>query len=217
MLTSILTIQTWIAESKLKTKMSLFLPSYPDSVLTDIEQAPDKLFESMNNARAILKKLLHEKVTPLAKNLSTDDSFRDLKIIYHGSEITLQNEDETIYPNESIFTGVSAYEFLRLLKAKAAEVHFKTWLEFSFKDYSHGKFLLSDKIPKDESISNFLRSRLDKNRHPQDLKQYIPTGKTIRADDLLQQVKLESTLFQAVMDDFELEENTYLQNHPELF
>jgi len=220
-LTSILTVQTWIAESKLKTKMSLFLPSYPDSVLTDIEKVPDKLFESMNTARAILKRFLHEKVTPLAKNLSTDDYFRDLKITYHGSEISLQNEDETVYPNKFILTGVSAYEFLRLFKAKAEDAHFKTWLELSYKDYSHGKFLLSDKIPKDEAISNFLRSRLDKNRqhllhNPQDLKQYIPTGKTIRADDLLQQVKLESTLFQAVIDDFEQEENSYLSNHPEL-
>ena len=82
--------------------------------------------------------------------------------------------------------------------------------------------MLADKIPKDEPISNFLRTRLDKNRqhlihNPQDLKQYIPTGKTIRADDLLQQIKTESKLFHAVMDDFELEENTYLQNHPELF
>ena len=82
--------------------------------------------------------------------------------------------------------------------------------------------MLADKIPKDEPISNFLRTRPDKNRqhlihNPQDLKQYIPTGKTIRADDLLQQIKTESKLFQAVMDDFELEENTYLQNHPELF
>ena len=146
--------------------MSLFLPSYSDSVLTDIENAPDKLFDSMNTARAILKKLLHEKVTPLAKNLSADDFFRDLKIIYHGSEISLQNEDETIYPNESILIGISAYEFLRLLKAKAAEVHFKTWLEFSYKDYSHEKFLLSDKIPRDESISTFLRKRLEKSPKP---------------------------------------------------
>ena len=220
-LTSILTVQTWIAESKLKTKMSLFLPTYPDSVLTDIEQAPDKLFESMNKARAILKKLCHEEIIPIEEPLTTDDYFRDLKIIYHGSEIILQNEDETVYPNESILTGVSAYEFLRLLKAKAAEIHFKTWLEFSYKNYSHGKFLLSDKIPKDESISAFLRIRLDRNRqhllhNPQDLKQYIPTGKTIHADDLLQQIKLESTLFQAVMDDFEQEENSYLSNRPEL-
>ena len=88
-LTSILTVQTWIAESKLKTKMSLFLPTYPDSVLTDIEQAPDKLFESMNKARAILKKLCHEETITIEEPLTTDDYFRDLKIIYHGSEITL--------------------------------------------------------------------------------------------------------------------------------
>ncbi len=52
--------------------------------------------------------------------------------------------------------------------------------------------------------------------NPQDLKQYIPKGKTMRADDLLQQIHLESTLFQAAMDDFEQEENSYLANHPEL-
>ena len=201
--------------------MSLFFPTYTDSVLTDIEQTPDKLFESMNKARAILKKFLHEKVTPLAKNLSTDDYFRDLKIIYHGSEITLQNEDETVYPNESILTGVSAYEFLRLLKAKAAEVHFKTWLEFSYKDYSHGKFLLSDKIPKDEAISNFLRTRLDKNRqhllhNPQDLKPYITAERAITASGLLRRINFESKLFESVMDEFESEENLYLESHPEL-
>ena len=37
-LTSLLTVQSWIAETKLKTKLSLFLPTFPDSVLTDIEQ-----------------------------------------------------------------------------------------------------------------------------------------------------------------------------------
>ena len=47
-LTSILTVQTWIAESKLKTKLALFLPNFSNSVLTDIEQNPDKLFTSMN-------------------------------------------------------------------------------------------------------------------------------------------------------------------------
>ncbi|MBQ6296519.1 MAG: hypothetical protein IJK81_02340 [Selenomonadaceae bacterium] len=62
---------------------------------------------------------------------------------------------------------------------------------------------------------------MDKNRqhllhNPQDLKQYIPTGKTIRADDLLQQIKLESKLFLSVMGDFEQEENSYLGKHPAL-
>ena len=50
--------------------------TYSDPVLTDIEQAPDKLFESMNKARSILKKLLHEKVTSLAENSSTHISKR---------------------------------------------------------------------------------------------------------------------------------------------
>ena len=202
--------------------MSLFLPSYPDSVLTDIEQAPDKLFESMNKARAILKKLYHEEIVPIEEPLTTDAPFRYLKIIYHGSEVELKSIDGRIYRNESIIIGAEAYKFLFALKAKATKESFKTWLEFSFKDYEHGKFLLADKIPKDESISSFLRNRLNKNRqhlmqNPQDLKQYIPTGKTIRADDLLHQIKTESTLFQTVMDDFELEEKIYLQNHPELF
>ena len=220
-LTSLLTIQTWIAETKLKTKLSLFLPTFSDSVLADIEQNPDKLFTSMNNARSILKKLYHEEIIPIEEPIITDDAFRDLKIIYHGSEGELKSIDGRNYRNESVITGSEAYKFLFALKAKATKESFKTWLEFSYKDYSHGKFLLSDKIPKDEPISAFLRTRLDKNRqhllhNPQDLKQYIPTGKTIRADDLLQQIKLESTLFLSVMDDFEQEENSYLSNHPEL-
>lgn len=220
-LTSILTVQTWIAETKLKTKLSLFLPTFSDSVLTDIEQNPDKLFTSINDARSILKKLYHEEIVPIEEPLTIDDAFRDLKIIYHGSAVELKSIDGRIYRNESIIIGAEAYKFLFALKAKATKESFKTWLEFSFKDYSHGKFLLSDKIPKDESISSFLRNRLNKNRqhlmqNPQNLKQYIPTGKTIRADDLLQKIKLESTLFLSVIDDFELEENSYLSNHPEL-
>ena len=220
-LTSILTVQTCITETKLKTKLSLFLPTFSDSVLTDIEQNPNKLFTSMNNARSILKKLYHEEAVPIEEPLTTGDAFSDLKIIYHGSECELKSIDGRNYRNESVIIGSEAYKFLFALKEKAKEKIFKTWLEFSYKNYSHGKFLLSDKIPKDEPISAFLRTRLNKNRqhllhNPQDLKQYIPTGKTIRADDLLQQIKLESTLFLSVMDDFEQEENSYLSNHPEL-
>ena len=221
-LTSILTVQSWITESKLKTKMSLFLPTYSDSVLATIEQNPDKLFESMNKARSILKNLRREKEIPIEENTNDHSAFRDLKIIYHGSEVDLQDKNRNTYSSESILTGEAAYEFLCALKSNTSEETFKTWLEFSYKGYSHGKFLLADKIPKNEPISNFLRSRLDKNRqhllqNPQDLKPYIPSGKTIRADDLLQQIKTESTFFQTVMDDFELEEKIYLQNHPELF
>ena len=220
-LTSILTVQTWIVESKLKTKLSLFLPTFSDSLLTDIEQNPDEFFTSMNIARSILKKLYHKKTVAIEEPYTTDDAFRDLKIIYHGSECELKSIDGRNYRNESVIIGSEAYKFLFDLKAKVAKESFKTWLEFSYKDYSHWKFLLSDKIPKDESISTFLRTRLNQNRqhllhNPQDLKQYIPKGKTMRVDDLLQQIHLESTLFQAVMDNFEQEENSYLANHPEL-
>ena len=66
----------------------MFLPIYPNSVLIDIENAPDKLFESMNKARSILKKLYHEEIIPIEEPYTTDDAFSDLKIIYHGNEIT---------------------------------------------------------------------------------------------------------------------------------
>lgn len=126
-MTSLLTVQTWIAETKLKTKLSLFLPTFSDSVLTDIEQNPDKLFTSMNNARFILKKLYHEEIIPIEEPIITDDAFRDLKIIYHGSEgVELKSIDGRIYRNESVIIGSEAYKFLFALKAKAAKESFKT-------------------------------------------------------------------------------------------
>lgn len=220
-LISILIVQTWIAECKLHTKLSLFLPTYSDSLLAEIEQHPDYLFSAMNSARDILKKLRREKIISNAENPTADFPFRDLKIIYHGSELNLQNKNRNTYSYESILLGETAYEFLRALKVKASEETFRTWLEFSYKNYSHGKFLLYEKIPIEESISSFLRSRLDKNRqhlikNPKDLKPYLPAGKTARADDLLQRINHESKLFQSVMNDFEQEEHSYLSNHPEL-
>ena len=205
----------------MKTKKTLFLPTYPDSVLAEIEQAPDKLFESMNKARVILKKLRHEKEMAIEERLSADSVFCDLKIIYHGSETELESTDGTIYLNESVLTGAEAYKFLFEFKTETAKEKFKTWLEFSYKGYEHGKFLLSDKIPQDESITTFLRARLDKNRqyllqNPQDLRPYIATVKVIRADELLHRISLESKFFQSVMDEFEQEENSYLSSYPEL-
>lgn len=133
----------------------------------------------------------------------------------------MESTDGTIYLSESVLTGAAAYKFLFEFKAAKAKENFKTWLEFSYKGYEHGKFLLADKIPQDESITTFLRRRLDKNRqqilqNPQDLRPYIATGKEIRADELLHRIILESKIFQSVMDKFEQEENFYLSNHPEL-
>ena len=220
-LTAILSVQSWVAESKLKTKKTLFLPTYPDFVLVKIEQAPDKLFESMNKARVILKKLRREKEMAIEETVSADSAFCDLKIIYHGSETELESTDGTMYFSESVLTSAKAYKFLFEFKAKTAKENFKTWLEFSYKGYEHGKFLLSDKIPQNESITTFLRTRLDKNRqhllqNPQDLRLYIATVKVIRADELLHQISLESKFFQSVMDEFEQEESSYLSSYPEL-
>ena len=90
--------------------------------------------------------------------------FRDLKIIYHGSEEDLLNKNGFNYPKESILTGISAYDFLLAIKSVQEQ---KIWLAFSYKDYSHGKFLISGEdfaFDVEEFITPFLRARLDKNR-----------------------------------------------------
>lgn len=63
--TTILTVQTWVSESRLKTRMKSFLPTYPETILTELEKNPDKLFISMNKALAILKNLRREKIKTL--------------------------------------------------------------------------------------------------------------------------------------------------------
>ena len=40
--------------------------------------------------------------------------FQGLKIIYHGSEVEILDKDGFEYPQESILTGVAAYQFLKL-------------------------------------------------------------------------------------------------------
>ena len=79
----------------------------------------------MNNARSILKKLYHEEIVPIEEPLTTDDAFRDLKIIYHGREVELKSIDGRNYRNESVITGAEAYKFLFALKTKAAKESFK--------------------------------------------------------------------------------------------
>lgn len=88
-LTTILTAQTWMIECKLQAKFSLFLPTYSDSGLAEIEQHPDKLFSAMNVARSILKKFRREKIISTPEKPIVNGVFRDLKIIYHGSEVVL--------------------------------------------------------------------------------------------------------------------------------
>lgn len=215
-LTSILTIQTWLVQSKLKTKLDWFLPTYSETILAEIEKSPDIIFESMSKAQAILKNLRQEKIKSVAENNSPEKLFRDLKVVYHGSEDDLQNKNGFTYPKESILMGISAYDFLLALKSAGEQ---KIWLEFSYKDYSHGKFLISGEdfaFDKEEFITPFLRTRLDKNRqylldNPQELRRYITGGKNIRVAELLSKVQFESEHFLSVMVNFAQEEISYLE------
>lgn len=216
-LTSILSAQTWLLEMGLQTKIISFLPVFDESILAEIEKSPDILFEAMSKANSILKQLRREKVKSATENITTEGFFRDLKIIYHGSEGELQNKNGVTYPKESILTGISAYDFLLAIKSAHEQ---KIWLEFSYKDYSHGKFLISGEdfaFDEEKFLTPFLRTRLDKNRqylldNPHELKKYLLTEKAMPAEELFARISLESKFFQGVMDEFQHEEFSYLEN-----
>ena len=209
-------LQMWTAESKLKTKIKKFLPTYSEEILTEIEKTPDKIFESANKAQAILKNLRREKILPTEK-VSCEEIFHDLKIIYHGSEFGLKTEDGFNYQPETILKGVAAYKFLSMLKSVEKQ---KIWLEFFYGDYSHGKFLISEndfEIFAEETVTEFLKNRLDKNRqeilnNPQMLKKYISPKIMVRTEDIFNQIILESENFLSAMKNFEQEELKYLQS-----
>lgn len=214
-LTSNLTAQTWLSETGLEIKMISFLPNYSETILSEIENSPDIIFESMSKAQAILKNFRREKIKRSVQNILSEKPFRDLKIIYHGSEEDLQNKNGFTYPKETILTGISAYDFLLAIKSAQEQ---KIWLEFSYKDYSHGKFLISGEdfaFDVEEFITPFLRARLDKNRqylsdNPHELKKYLLTEKAMSAEEFLARITLESKFFQSVMDEFQHEELSYL-------
>jgi len=210
-------VQMWTAESKLNTKIKKFLPTYSEEILSEIEKTPDKIFESVNKAQAILKNLRREKILPIEK-LSSEELFQSLKIIYHGSDFGLKTEDGFNYQPETILTGVAAYKFLSILKSAEKQ---KIWLEFFYGDYAHGKFLISEEdfeLLAEDTITDFLKVRLDKNRqeilkNPQMLKKYISPRIMVRIEDILNQINLESENFQSAMKNFEQEEFQYLQSH----
>lgn len=205
-LISILTCQTWLSESGLKTRMKSFLPVFNDDILAELEKNPDRLFESMNLAQAVLKNLRREKIKSSAEKITTDELFSDLKIIYHGSEKELRQQNGTAYPKESILTGCTAYEFLRTLVSADEQ---KIWLEFSYKGYTHGKILLSGedfRFNENESITMFLKERLDKNR-----RQLLNNSQNLNSE-ILEQIELETKHFLTVMNNFEQEEISCLES-----
>lgn len=225
-LVTILTIQMWIVESQLKIKWKKFLPVYSEEILQEIEKTPDKFFEAVNKAQAILKSLRREKIIPIAEEIQEDELFQELKIIYHDSETELKNKDGCIYPLESILKGGAAYEFLFMLKlsAKSSVENFKTWIEFLYRNYNHGKILISsqsDEILTSESVAEFLKKRLNRNRcelleNPNEVKKYESAGKINNNEEILNMIALESKNFESVMNEFEEEEMQYLGNHSEL-
>ena len=152
---------------------------------------------------------------PIEK-LSSEELFQSLKIIYHDSEFGLKTEYGFNYQPESIFKGVSAYEFLSALKSAEKQ---KIWLEFFYLDYSHGKVLISEEdfeLLAEETVTDFLKVRLDKNRqqilkNPQELKKYISPRIMVRIEDILNQINLESENFQSSMKNFEQKELKYLE------
>lgn len=212
-LVQILTVQMWLAETKLKTKMALFLPTYSEEVLIAIEKNPEIIFQKIQLANDILKKLKMERVKPIAEEVKLYDLFQGLKIIYHSSEIEIEDNQGLVYPAETILTGVSAYEFLSAWKRQ--EENFKMWLKFSYKDYDHGKFLLLNSS--DENfIADVLKKRLEKNRrellkNPQNLPTFILNGTEIPTKKIIEKIEKESAAFLKIITDFEIEEKKYFE------
>lgn len=220
-LTKILAKQMWLTEIKIQTKLKSFLPTFSEEILSEIEKTPEKIFEGMNKAQLILKNLRRERINPKAEKIPAG-LFKDLKIVYHGSEKEIPNKDGATISIETILKGESAYEFLFMLKFELSQ---KIWLEISYKSYEHGKFLIDSEdaeLIAEGTVTEFLRKRLDKNRqqilnNPQTLEKYLASDKEITAAEILAQVKIESDELEKVLTEFEQEENLYLEKHREIF
>ena len=122
-----------------------------------------------------------------------------------------------------VLTGAAAFEFLLMLRAAenlSADTA-PTWLEFSYKNYSHGKILIAGNdfgFRNSESIADSLRERLSRYRRqilssPPDSIKYVSNDNTIDAEELLNRVQREEIFFQSVMDEFAVEEIQYLETH----
>lgn len=216
-LIQILTVQMWLVQSKLKTKMELFLPTYSDEILAEIEKTPEILFQKIQQACDILKCLRNERIKPIAEEINFDSLFQGLKIIYHGSEIEIEDKQGLLYHSETILTGVSAYEFLYSWKNQ--KENSKTWIDFSYQNYNHGKILIDDNSD-DFLVSEFLKNRLEKNRRdllncPKNFPLYIlsDTGETIPKEKIIERIKKESDDFKKIFSTFEIDEEKYLEIH----
>lgn len=157
-LTKILVMQMWLTEIKINTKLELFLPTYPEEILSAVAEKPNKIFDSMNKAQTILKNLRQEKINP-PNEISSKGLFKELMVVYHGSEKKVTTKMGATIPIETILKGERAYEFLFMVKKEAGQ---KIWIEISYQDYSHGKFLIEAKdyeLASGGTVAEFLKKR----------------------------------------------------------
>lgn len=78
----------------------------------------------------------------------------------------MENKNGMSYPKESILTDVTAYEFLRRLRATSVQ---KFCLEISYKDYAHGKIILTSEdfeVGGDKSIVTFFKKTIGTKSSP---------------------------------------------------
>ena len=146
-----------------------------------------------------------ERIKPIAEEINFDSLFQGLKIIYHGSDVEIKDNQGFSYSAETILTGVSAYEFL--YDWKMQEEISKTWIEFSYQDYQHGKLLLENHSGK-LSVSEFLNNL-------RNLPNYIlsDTDELIPKEKIIERIKKESDDFKKIFSTFETDEEKYLELH----
>ena len=80
------------------------MPTFSEEILSEIEKKPDKIFETINKALLISKNLRRERIKPTAEEISAG-LFKDLKVVYHGSEKEIRDKDGATFSMETILRG----------------------------------------------------------------------------------------------------------------
>ena len=136
----------------------------------------------------------------------------------------MQDSEGINYPQESILTGESAYEFLSNLKNSESK-QVNTWIEFPYKNYNHGKLLIKnarEELGNGFTLADGLICRLDRYRKElindnDELEKYIEEQKNLGNEEIkekiLEQVTNESEIFKDCMKEFQIEEVEYMEEN----
>ena len=236
-LAAVMASQMWLTESGFRANPKVQQGLYSEELLNAIEKHPDILFTAAHQAQKVLNKLEREPKRELAP--VKDEPFADLSVIYYWCETDIKSPVGEIYPEDTIFTGKAAYEFLvqynsldkRSFDEKNSENrgYHKSGIEFRYKDYDHGEMRidLGDlELGGKTSIADALIYRLDMYRQnllgdPALAKRHWTENQQEGRnegsyEDFLERVKKESADFRSTMEAFRQEEISYLANHPEL-